>query len=142
MWPFLARVGWFLRRSTPGWVITGITTADLLWACAAAFLALVDALTLTFGLALAGFLSVILAMGLSLTPGVGRREGRDPPLGQSYGKRKGSERDIILIRLGLVDGGATARGAPAPGGAKASARPGPVARPTPLRSVRRGRAAA
>src|SRR3954469_21053452 len=91
MWPFLARGGWFLRRSTPGWVITGITTADLLWACAAAFLALVDGLTSTFGLALAGFLSVILAMGLSLTPGVGRREGRGPPLGRSYGKREGSD---------------------------------------------------
>src|SRR4051812_42476808 len=136
MWPFLARVGWFLRRSTPGWVITGITTADLLWACAAAFFALVAALTLTFGLALAGFLSVILAMGLSLTPGVGRREGRGRPLGLSYHTGKRSKWDIILICLGL-DGGAPTRGVAARG-AEAAARS--IARPSAFRAGRRAAA--
>src|SRR4051812_22860489 len=67
--PSLARVGWFLRRSTPGWRTVGTRVAiALTWEAAAAFFVLEDALALafTFALALAGFLSVILAMMHSL----------------------------------------------------------------------------
>src|SRR5690242_987575 len=138
--------------------------AAFAWAAAAAFFALVAALTLTFGLALAGFLSVILAMGLSLlnfAVGWSRRSRSDAQLSQpgerspccdlsrktappqkpvfseeTGWERQSSERNIVVSALGFRGGSAGGRVA---GGGVAAAR-GAVARPPRLHR-RSGRAA-
>ena len=141
MWPFLARVGWFLRRSTPGWRTVGTTTVvGRGWCAAAAFFALVAALTLALAFGLGRFLVGHLGHGSHslLGCGVATVESRStarPVLDRILS----SERDIV-VRLGIGLGG----GPPA-GGAGSRRRAVAAAARSIARSAafrRRGRSAA
>src|SRR5579871_5497970 len=117
MCPSLARAGWFLRRSTPGWRTAGGAAVFVAVAAPAAAFALAGP-RLAFGLALAGFLSVILAMSLSLLscllwlrlaarPGAGRGfriEGsgiRDSRVRDPRGRRRTRDFEARRLELGI-----------------------------------------
>ena len=129
MYPSLERIGWFRRRSTPGWRTADrsrqalLTVEVLVEVVFAAFLAPDFALAL--GLALPGFLSVILAMMRdSLLAG---RSADVPRPADPAGPRcriDQSERDIVVVGLDVGRGCRRASGGRRGGGAGVVAAPG------------------